>query len=366
MRPIRVRLLGTAVLVVGFQLCLVAGALRKNWEFDLKTAIRERAEAKEFPVFAVRFSPNGRYIAAVVHYYASGRAQDRLVIIDAEHPAVGSREIEIPVGILDDQHGYGRVDMGWTVSGDSIVVLGKRIPVAGPAACGAEIPGAESDWTQEAPRPWEPDRWTARLLILDAVCKGGLRLDLPRDWQILDISPNRRLLAVWEGGDVRVVDPVAGSVIRAWPRAEVPGRVLFAGGGKAICQASFVERSGKIPMSCWDVASGRKIAEAPTINGGSPFAASANAARVVGSDYFYIWNPFMDNSGGGVLKRRVVWDFRTGEELASWRPEQQTYVNKELRPPREVKSWYNFAVSPDGRFIVEGGDGVLRLYGVEP
>ena len=256
MRPLRIRILGALVFAGTFRWSAAAGTLRKDWEFDLKGAVREGPLTKELPVFALRFSPDGRHIAAIVHFYEYGRARDRLLIVGAERPGAGFREIDIPVGILDDQHGYGRVDVGWTAPGDSIVVLGRRILVAARAACGLEIPEAGSAWTQAESGPWEPDRWTARLLILDAVCKGGLKLELPRDWQILDISPDRRLLAVWEGSDVRVVDPVAGSVVRAWPRAEVPGRVLFADGGKAICQASLVERARKVPMSCWDVASG--------------------------------------------------------------------------------------------------------------
>jgi hypothetical protein len=366
MRLRRVRFLGAFILVVAFQLCLVGGALRKNWEFDLKTAIRERADAKEFPVFAVRFSPNGRYIAIVVHFYESGRARDRLIIVSAEVPDSNFREVDIPIGILDDEYADGRVDMGWTASGDSIVVMGRRFPVEDRMTCGLTTLGAESDWSQIESGPWKPDRWTIRFLVLDAACKAGLTLELPREWEILDISPDRRLLAVWESGEVRVVDPISKAVVRAWPRSGLPGRVRFVESGKVICQANFVERAGRIPVSCWDIASGQKIGEGPTVNGGLPFATSASASRVVASDYFYIWNPFMDNSAGGILKRRVVWDIRTSKELTSWRPDPQTYTNTELRPPKEIKERFNFAISPDGRFIAEGGNGTLRLYAIEP
>jgi hypothetical protein len=65
-----------------------------------------------------------------------------------------------------------------------------------------------------------------------------------------------------------------------------------------------------------------------------------------------------------VLRRRVVWDFSTGAEIASWKPDTQTYSLPGLVHP--VKEPFAVAISPDGQYIAEGGNGILRLYKIEP
>jgi hypothetical protein len=54
------------------------------------------------------------------------------------------------------------------------------------------------------------------------------------------------------------------------------------------------------------------------------------------------------------LKRRFVWDFRTGKELGSWKPVTQTKTLHSNRPEE-------FDISPGGRYLAVGGDDVLRV-----
>ena len=68
----------------------------------------------------------------------------------------------------------------------------------------------------------------------------------------------------------------------------------------------------------------------------------------------------MDNE---VLKRRVVFDFMTGRELGAWRPEIQPY-DVGIEPVR--KRLLPFTISPDGQYVAEGGNGIIRLYKIEP
>ena len=65
------------------------------------------------------------------------------------------------------------------------------------------------------------------------------------------------------------------------------------------------------------------------------------------------------------FKGRYVWDFATGQELASWMPESETYANV-FTPTKQVTELFRFAISPDGQFVVEGGNGIVRLYKIEP
>ena len=60
------------------------------------------------------------------------------------------------------------------------------------------------------------------------------------------------------------------------------------------------------------------------------------------------------------LEKRAVWDFSLRRSIASWKPAFQRRVRHEpLEPDR-------CAISADGQFVAEGGDGVVRLYRLTP
>ena len=65
-------------------------------------------------------------------------------------------------------------------------------------------------------------------------------------------------------------------------------------------------------------------------------------------------------------KDAVVWDYATGAKLASWRPETQTWYELGLRPPKKIVEPSKFAISPDGQFVAEGGNGKLTIYRIQP
>jgi hypothetical protein len=65
--------------------------------------------------------------------------------------------------------------------------------------------------------------------------------------------------------------------------------------------------------------------------------------------------------------RRRVWDFRTNHEVVSWQLRFITYpitfdgdgFSRDRKP-------FPCALSPDGGYIVEGGDGKVSLYKIQP
>ena len=140
----------------------------------------------------------------------------------------------------------------------------------------------------------------------------------------------------------------------------------FADSGNAICEGTSIDGPAKEPLRCIDVDTGALIAEAATINGGGAILTAERATRIVADDYQAVRIPFSYEYGVR-LKRRVVWDFRTGKELVSWGPGTQSYqILGPATPPLPVRLPFCNAISPDGKFIAEGGKGTLRLYEIEP
>src|SRR5258708_2722199 len=57
-----------------------AASLRKVWELDLRTVIDAKVGSSALPVFALRFSPNGKELAVVADVYGSaGQEKSRLM-----------------------------------------------------------------------------------------------------------------------------------------------------------------------------------------------------------------------------------------------------------------------------------------------
>jgi hypothetical protein len=56
----------------------------------------------------------------------------------------------------------------------------------------------------------------------------------------------------------------------------------------------------------------------------------------------------------------VVWDFRSGIEVAAWEPGTQTVET--ARDFQRIVRPAPAAISSTGRYIAEGTEGILRIY----
>ncbi len=162
--------------------------------------------------------------------------------------------------------------------------------------------------------------------------------------------------------ELAVLDPIARKTIRSWPVAASGYASRFAERGTVLCagdDGDDLNQDTKNPPRCMSVDSGEKIGEAAKIDGGAPLAAAENATRVVVSDYSHVFDlRFLEYDTA--LTRRVIWDFRKNVEAASWKPSTQPSRNGSVKRP------FVFAISPDGEYVAEGGNGIVRLYKIEP
>jgi hypothetical protein len=190
----------------------------------------------------------------------------------------------------------------------------------------------------------------------------------PKQWELAALNPNRHLLAVFADhiqSKTLVIDYPSKKMLQTrsnptWLYQD-GGRSAgvwqyFAEGGKTLCSVGSAE-SRPAGAECWDADSGAKIAEFQRFTGGIPAAASACGSRLVLTEETRFWSKRrseIDSYG-----ERVVWDFRSGAELAAWQTTGQavvTHGTSAVIRPTPV------AISSTGHYVAEGGGGILRIY----
>lgn len=385
-----------------------AGSLREVWKLDLSKLVKgsPAKNSASLPLQLLKFSPDGRQLAVAVAWDTSAAVfKSQLLVIDLENPGSITRQFEITGGIGNEDI-PGPTLFEWSPDGKDIFLAGKLIHLQNGASCqlprptappywpgslvgngrliqgGPELPDGNAvkaqmesriEWARAHPDlpyplsvvPPNPPEPKSHFRFFDSECQQqGQEWQLMEAWNIHDVSTERGVIAVTRNigflkDELLIVDPIARKVVRRWP--PISGvRGWFADGGKVICDGDDVEDMDSHPVTCWDVDSGKKIGETSTINGGLPLATASHSSRIVASDYHGVISILSDLYAAS-LKRRVVWDFRTGKEMASWRPGYQSYIN--IKNEREDEP-FKFALSPDGEYVAEGGNGFVRLYKV--
>jgi hypothetical protein len=333
---------------------------------------------------AIRFSPDGQQIAADVAWYLPGGSfVSNLVVVQTQRPNENIRRFDIH-GIADDLNFSWLPVITWSPSSDAITVgrtiirlgEGKTCELAsnrGGAFIGADriIVLAPARDEMKSLRLVEPTKFD----IVDEQC--GLRdsWEIDQDVTIDDISLDRGLLfasieSLTPGPREKlVIDTTTKATVGKFPGWG--GHAQFANHGKAICWARITSgafgSAEKLPLRCIDVDTGATIADTGTIQRGEPIFASEGATRIVAHDILTVRDPFSRGEFGTILKRRVLWDFQKDSEIASWGPRTQAYdLYLRTGPPARIKEMFRVALSPDGKYIVEGGNGSLRLYKIDP
>jgi len=181
-------------------------------------------------------------------------------------------------------------------------------------------------------------------------------------------SPQKEHLFVlrYSGGtqwETDLVEWPAWKVVNRWPYWK-PG--LAADNGHAICIASFGGNGDDSPLQCRDLTNGALLARGVVIHDGDPFAVATSGTLVVATDWFEMWKPFTEGDYWIHVKRQVLWDFRSGQVLASWTPElQRDNAGKwkggsfSMHPIQRVP--FICALSHSGTFLLEGGDDSIRI-----
>jgi hypothetical protein len=187
--------------------------------------------------------------------------------------------------------------------------------------------------------------------------------------RVLDTSPGKDLIATFSSADgSSAIELVSGTreVIQRWSRnaEEAPsastGGLHFADHGRLLCSGygSSKEPYGRAHLGCWDTQSGAITARNTDVTLGDNLIREGGGLLAI-TDYDIIirtgklWHA-LDMGGETILpRRRVIWDARTGKEIASW-----------TRPT--IKPYSAIALSKNGKYYAEGDSGSLSVYSLQP
>ena len=201
------------------------------------------------------------------------------------------------------------------------------------------------------------DRWTA-----------------PKQWTLVDISPDRHLLAVLSEHSLKtlVVDYPTKKIVLTKDNPRSFGDSgggssggpwqFFAEGGRTLCSVGSVApvpTPNDTQTLCWDVDSGQKIAQFDGFPGGAPAAASSHGSRLVltGSASFAGKKVQAITATSG---QRVVWDFRSGSAVAAWGMSQAFWLSASRGPG--IPEPGPVAISSSGHYVAEANGVLLRIY----
>ncbi len=368
-------------LIVTFTVLLVLkpaspGGLEKIGQVDLRQILHDKASMlrnDEHPVQTISFSPKGDLIAILtgVHPKQKGFWSD-LVIVEATHP-------DRVIGRFEVNNASSTPAIRWSTDSRRLVFDRKVFAIDGSSYCGrGEVVGLLGSDRFLSLTPAETitvygvQEPAMRLSIVGPGCADEVRVPTHElNWELQDVSSERNLglfarlyfnknkpglLGVRQ---FIVVHFPEGSIVRSW---EVGSEGRFINAGAGVCFGSGIDNNEPVTSACWEVETGNKIADIPA-NGGFPIMPASNAPRVIVSDLrWHRWIVF--DGGRSVVHRRTVWDYSMGRELVSWSPGSQTYHDGWMHRVREEP--FPCALSPDGKIVIEGGNGVLRLYKITP
>jgi hypothetical protein len=310
--------------------------LEKVWEVDAARLTRERSPLGGHPVHSVSFSPDGRWLAAVVDDHGpKAQAQNHLVILNSMKPENDPISVDLP---RTPSRGY-EVELSWSSRSDLILASPTLVNLSGTVVC--TLP-EEAVWRSMfmsdskivALRGKLNGRGridTSVFLFFEKDCTGREPWEIPGEWFLSSVNPDTggALIKSTETKFVDLNSRTIGATIGGHD-SEVGGYALFANGGKSVCRTGGIDGRG---VACFDIASGKLLGEAP-VNGGGPMATAAHSPSVVLTDWRYY--PYIIMDGGfEILRKRIVWDFETKEAIVSWGSGNQRYYQSMVRPRRK-------------------------------
>jgi hypothetical protein len=343
------------------------GQLQKVWDFAPSTIPSLGNTASAVRIYSVAFSRDGKRLAVVV---GLSQHDQSLLVLDVKVPGVDYLHLPVNGSIREFDQGGDR-GIQWSPSGKYVIVGNAIVSLSGGSSCSLTAAGQWSGSDRVIPFQLA----IRRLSLFDPECREtGLWGQLADNEHVsFFVASADRSLLLFSRSTIRdyVVDEISTSLVDVSTKEVLrrstwrltsrttsqtdgtafPFRAQFADSAKALCGRRGALWGGGI--ECSTPETGRILGVITGWNAPN-LRPAVESSRIVISDYSkrFDWIDFRWFIGP--LRKRVVWDFRTGKEIVRWKPK-----NQEMEP-------YRFDISPDGEFIVEGGADLVTLYRIKP
>lgn len=342
------------------------GPLEKVWEFQASGIAGIQSFGSSPGVFGLRFSQDGQRVAVVI-----GRSwqEQAVLILDAQRP--DSHPIKIDVNPQLVAPNSGRSVIRWSPSGQHLLLGDRIVDLSTGAICMlagvgqfigdsrvvvygypdhfsvADLNCHTVDSWQ--PRPGQLDQFEASaergLLFFTQSTIANFSLEESSQF-VMDIKTKAvfRRLPTWHRSTA-LLDHVA-----------ILTQVQFADSGKDLCGIH------QDTVQCLSVDTGASldVTKAPSF---TDIDCIPSLPWVVVSDYGrkFDWIDFRWSKGS--LQHRTIWDYRSGKKILTWSPDSKKIITSGYAAQKEP---YRFDISTDGRYLVEGGAGIVTLYKSQP
>ncbi|HTA67427.1 MAG TPA: hypothetical protein VK776_04090, partial [Bryobacteraceae bacterium] len=307
------------------------GQLQKIWDFAPNTIPALANKTSAVRIYSLAFSRDGKRLAAVIGFSDGDQS---LLILDVQTPGIDYLYLPINISIREWEGGDNGIR--WSPSGKYVAVGNAVVSLRSGFVCTLPIPG---QWTG-ADRVVLYQRGVRRLSLFDPECRAtGLWEELADNQHVsYFVASAERSLLLFSRSTIRdyVEDEVSTSLVDVGSKEVLrrstwrlttrrssqtdgvpfPFQAQFADAAKALCGrrgywGASVECSSPSTGEIFGVTTGWN---APILR------AAVASSRLVISDYSkrYDWIDFRWYPGP--LRKRVVWDFRTGKEIVRWKP----------------------------------------------
>jgi hypothetical protein len=381
-----------AVVLVGVAATLLSGASarRKLWELDLAKLANHRADHAAY-VWGIRFSPDETKVAiGFGDRWNSGSQPGHVVVLAVDKPQTVLHDFEIDVR----SSWPSEKSIEWSPSGSTLLVNASPTPVmlrlTGEAPCKFPEDSGFGGFLG-GDRMVIVFRHEVRVLAPDCSLTNGWLLD--GGSFVRATSPEQDLLAIERFAKpspysaiekpsshsvVELVDARSQEVKQRWTDILMTlYGFVFSDQGKCVCSGNWPKTENRPRAACWDIQTGARVAENDKVAleywGG---IAGAGGDLLAMTDYTYtihagkFWE-FLDMEGyHAIPRRRVIWNVRTGKEIASWGDinglQQKELQGRELQGAKEESRPTVLSLSSTGKHVAEGGSGKVSVYAVNP
>jgi WD40 repeat protein len=346
----------TAVLLRG------ADARREIWRLDLAKFVNDRKELSTV-VWGISFSPDESKVAiGFGPFQGLDAAPQRVVIVSVDSPSVALREFDVSL------KNYLVSTFAWAPSGTALVVgdfLSKAVMLSTgkEPSCNFPEPSHFGGFLSDGRMAITINE--AEIQILRPDCSLLANWKTAAGTRVLDTSPkNDLIVTLSNSADGSYAIELVSSrqeVRRRWLRNAEEGGLHFADQGRMLCGGYLLtkDRYPRVNVGCWDTQSGAIIAKNINVTLSNSSIRSSDAGLLAITDYDItvhtgkIWQLLGVGGESITPRRRVIWDVRSGKEIATW-------------TGPTIKPNFTFALSPNGRYYAEGGSGSLSVYSLQP